>query len=212
MGKLRSHIKGSVTIKGRELVIQYRAYVHKLYGEEGDKNLYLDTAVPEDMITDMLKVVKESHGLSGTDAEKEAKLQATNEWVDKHCNLFYFDIRWLYKFVRHYHEVKYSEADTGFPPGVQYVFPDKRTPTGSSYAVAVLDWVEEQLKDQDLFPESQEDLYLVDFMDKYASKIMTRLFRIYAMIWTSCHPELKLIGATNAAKMWFKWFFYFLKR
>lgn len=103
---------------------------------------------------------------------------------------------------------------TGFPNGIEYHWADSRnqlTPIRCSavqYIDYVVNWVETLLNDNSLFP----DAYDYNFSNGYSptlKRVYTRLFRCFAIVYSSHYTALEELNATAHINTLFKHFMYF---
>lgn len=77
--------------------------------------------------------------------------------------------------------------NNGYPLGVTYRWKDKETGESlllkvDEYVERVIDWVEECVLDEDIFPTDEEALFKDDFQEKHAKKLMSRMLRVFNII------------------------------
>lgn len=80
------------------------------------------------------------------------------------------------------------------------------------YVAAVLDWVEKQVCDEDLFPTDADVNFKFNFKTRHSPKMFQRMFRVFAIIMIN--PALSGIGEreteeTKQLERLFKRFIYF---
>jgi MOB kinase activator 1 len=101
----------------------------------------------------------------------------------------------------------------GFPKGFEYRWTDGetiKTPircSTSEYVDFVMQWVEGELEDPSVFPHGSED-YRADFR-VFTDRILTRLFRVYVLLYTCQFKTLDGLQAVQHLNTCFKHFCFF---
>jgi MOB kinase activator 1 len=135
-----------------------------------------------------------------------------NEWFSMNAMDFHNELQLLTGLVADsWAEQKRGE---GFPKGFEYRWSDGKTIktpirccTGE-YVDFVMQWVEEELENEDLFPQGGRGRYPADFRASMG-RILTRLFRVYVLLYT-CHLQtLETLGAAQHLNTCFKHFTFF---
>jgi MOB kinase activator 1 len=126
-------------------------------------------------------------------------------------------------------------AGDGFPAGFEYLWADGvviRTPikcSSTEYVEYVMNWVEDQINNEAIFPSSSGNiilLYLIyckliniivyvdsPFPRNYLSivkQIFTRMFRIFAIIYSQHFSRLEQLGAAAHLNTSFKHYMFFV--
>eukprot|EP00510_Aplanochytrium_minuta_P005650 CAMPEP_0184006808 /NCGR_PEP_ID=MMETSP0954-20121128/927_1 /TAXON_ID=627963 /ORGANISM="Aplanochytrium sp, Strain PBS07" /LENGTH=209 /DNA_ID=CAMNT_0026285455 /DNA_START=352 /DNA_END=981 /DNA_ORIENTATION=+ len=166
------------------------------------------------MVLDALEIVKEFE--PDLPLEKQRSLayaDSLNEWMASNVFEFFSEISLLYATVEESH-VKLADSGEGkgFPPGAAYQFPGLSDRRASTYVDTVLAWIEDQVHNEKIFPEDEQDPFPSDFVEKYVSDIFKRMFRIYAIILTTCWDALKEHDGRTFATSSFKHFYFFVLR
>jgi len=81
--------------------------------------------------------------------------------------------------------------------------------SGPEYVSVALDWVEAQFEDDRIFPVSEVQLFPKDFLSFYCKEMATRLFRVYAILYTVYLDAVKGQSALAHMNTCFKHFFFF---
>lgn len=102
----------------------------------------------------------------------------------------------------------------GFPPGFEYRWADSRSKTpitvsGPQYVQHVITWVEQEINNPALFPTSAMIAFPKTFLQS-VKQIFTRIFRIYAIIYSHHFSKLETMGAVAHLNTSFKHFLYFV--
>ncbi len=122
----------------------------------------------------------------------------------------------------------------GFPPGFEYRWADSKSKvpvvcSGPEYVGFVLNWIESEINDVSLFPTSACKFYdifvaftinmmiprltAVPFPKHFIPSIKviyTRIFRIFAIVYSHHFSKLEEIGAVSHLNTSFKHFLYFI--
>ena len=103
----------------------------------------------------------------------------------------------------------------GFPPGFEYLWADGvtvKTPivcSSSEYAEYVMAWVEVQVNNEAVFPSSAAAAFPKNYLS-VVKQIFTRMFRLYAIIYTQHFSRLEEMGAAVHLNTSFKHFIFFV--
>ncbi|CAM9835603.1 unnamed protein product [Chrysoparadoxa australica] len=140
-----------------------------------------------------------------------------NEWLAVNTVDFFNEVSLLYGIVSEDAE-RFTRPGEGFPPGFEYLWvpeakPGTRKPTpqkcsAPQYVDYVMTWVEDQINKDELFPTSTETPYPKDFK-KSVVTIFKRLFRVFAIIYTSHFETIEQLGAAAHLNTSFKHFIFF---
>ena len=106
-------------------------------------------------------------------------------------------------------------AGQGFPPGYEYLWADGvkvKNPlrcSGSEYVDYVMTWIEEQINDDNVFPSSTSTPFPRTYAQTVKS-VFTRLFRIFAIVYTQHFVKMEQLGAVAHLNTSFKHFIFFV--
>ena len=67
------------------------------------------------------------------------------------------------------------------------------------YIALLFDWVDELIEDDTVFPKTDDQQFPQDFVKKYATKMFTRLFRVFTHIYYSHFGDLETLSAVPHA-------------
>ncbi|XP_059613170.1 MOB kinase activator-like 3 [Phlebotomus argentipes] len=138
-----------------------------------------------------------------------------NDWLAVHVVDFFNRINLIYGTVSEFCTVNSCATMSGGPryeylwaDGVQY-----RKPTAlpaPRYIELLMDWVECQINNENLFPVSTD----VPFPRSFATlcrKILTRLFRVFVHVYIHHFDRIVSIGAEAHVNTCYKHFYYFVQ-
>ena len=138
-----------------------------------------------------------------------------NEWLAVNTVDFFNEVSLLFGLVTEDdEELPQMDAGEGFPPGFEYLWADGvrvKTPlrcSGPEYVDYVMTWVEDQINDEAIFPSSADTPFPRNYQQTVKS-IFTRLFRIFAIIYTQFFSDIEGIGAAPHLNTSFKHFIFF---
>lgn len=103
----------------------------------------------------------------------------------------------------------------GFPLGFEYLWADGvkiKTPlrcSSTEYVDYVMTWIEEQINNEQLFPTTSDSAFPRNFLT-VVKQVYTRLFRIFAIIYTHHFKRLEDLGAVAHLNTSFKHFCFFI--
>lgn len=103
----------------------------------------------------------------------------------------------------------------GFPSGFEYRWADPRTKSspiscsGPQYINYVLNWVEDEINNETLFPTSSFAPFPKNFLQAI-KVIYTRIFRVFAIVYSYHFQKLEKIGAVSHLNTSFKHFLFFI--
>jgi MOB kinase activator 1 len=106
-------------------------------------------------------------------------------------------------------------AGEGFPLGFEYLWADGvkiKTPircSSTEYVDYVMSWVEEQINNEQVFVTSSDSQFPRNYV-AIVKQIFTRLFRIFAIIYTQHFSRLEELGAVAHLNTSFKHFCFFI--
>jgi MOB kinase activator 1 len=106
-------------------------------------------------------------------------------------------------------------AGEGFPLGFEYLWADGvkiKNPircSSTEYVDYVMSWIEEQINNEQIFVTSADSQFPRNYI-AIVKQIFTRLFRIFAIIYTQHFSRLEELGAVAHLNTSFKHFSFFL--
>jgi MOB kinase activator 1 len=138
-----------------------------------------------------------------------------NEWLSSNIVDFYNELALLCDCVGEAWD-KITHDGEGFPKGFEYRWKDGvrfKKPTRCSstkYVEFVMSWVAAKFDDPAVFPvDSGGGTKYPPKFEQIVQKIMTRLFRVYVIIYTNHKTALTELGALEHLNTCFKHFIYF---
>lgn len=138
----------------------------------------------------------------------------TNEWIASNTVDFFNEVSLIWGIVGENGLPQYA-AGEGFPAGFEYLWADGvtiRTPikcSSTEYVEYVMTWVEDQINNESLFPSSSDTPFPRNYM-AVVKQIFTRMFRIFAIIYTNHFTKLEQMGAAAHLNTSFKHFMFFI--
>jgi len=78
------------------------------------------------------------------------------------------------------------------------------------YIALLFDWVDEQIEDDTVFPKTDDQQFPQDFVKKYATKMFTRLFRVFTHIYYSHFGDLETLSAVPHADTFLLQYYFFV--
>lgn len=128
------------------------------------------------------------------------EMQLQNEWVAENLVDYYQELNMMYNIFLMQNDdwteaLKHPERlpNNGFPPNMKYLW--KKIPESppqevrvDEYMSLVLEWIEEQVLSEDIFPTDGEVYFKIDFIPRYAKKIFQRMLRVFAILLVN--PDL----------------------
>ncbi|XP_022180139.1 MOB kinase activator-like 3 [Myzus persicae] len=136
------------------------------------------------------------------------------DWIAVHVVDFFNRINLIYGTVCDYC------SDTSCPtmsggPKFEYLWADKdrfKKPTplpAPQYVSLLMDWIEAQINNENLFPVSTDVPFPKTFMP-LCKKILTRLFRVFVHVYIHHFDRIISIGAEPHVNTCYKHFYYFI--
>lgn len=128
---------------------------------------------------------------------------------------FFNEISLLWGIVCEMGGVPTAPIGHGFPPGFEYSWADGvkiKKPiacSGPEYVDHVMSWVEEISNNDSIFPSSQDTPFPKSFQATI-KQIFTRMFRIFAIIYTQHYKSIEELGACAHLNTSCKHFLYFV--
>uniref|UniRef100_A0A1L8DXG3 Putative cell cycle-associated protein mob1-1 n=1 Tax=Nyssomyia neivai TaxID=330878 RepID=A0A1L8DXG3_9DIPT len=154
---------------------------------------------------------------SGINLRQVVKLpqgENMNDWLAVHVVDFFNRINLIYGTVSEFCTVTTCPTMSGGPryeylwaDGVQY-----RKPTAlpaPKYIELLMDWVECQINNENLFPVSTDIPFPRSF-STLCRKILTRLFRVFVHVYIHHFDRIVSIGAEAHVNTCYKHFYYFV--
>ena len=138
----------------------------------------------------------------------------TNEWIASNTVDFFNEVSLIWGIVGENGLPQYAPGE-GFPAGFEYLWADGvtiRTPikcSSTEYVEYVMTWVEDQINNESLFPSSSDTPFPRNYM-AVVKQIFTRMFRIFAIIYTNHFTKLEQMGAAAHLNTSFKHFMFFI--
>ncbi|GAB0094606.1 MOB kinase activator-like 3 [Sergentomyia squamirostris] len=138
-----------------------------------------------------------------------------NDWLAVHVVDFFNRINLIYGTVSEFCTVNSCPTMSGGPryeylwaDGVQY---RKPTPLPApKYIELLMDWVECQINNENLFPVSTDIPFPRSFVT-LCRKILTRLFRVFVHVYIHHFDRIVSIGAEAHVNTCYKHFYYFVQ-
>eukprot|EP00047_Mylnosiga_fluctuans_P002963 m.226773 g.226773 ORF g.226773 m.226773 type:complete len:216 (+) comp11477_c0_seq1:60-707(+) len=157
---------------------------------------------------------------SGLDLKKAVLLppgEDPNEWLAMHTVDFFNRINLIYGTVCDFCDRKSCPKMTGGPQ-YEYHWADPQSeefkkPTSVAapdYINLLMEWVERQINDEELFPPSPDIAFPKGFPGA-VKQIFRRLFRVFVHVYYHHFDKLIQIGAEAHVNSCYKHFFYFIK-
>eukprot|EP01039_Chlorochromonas_danica_P009207 gene9207-10167_t len=136
-----------------------------------------------------------------------------NEWLAANTVDFFNEVNLIWDIVNEI-GVENVAVGAGFPPGFEYRWADSRnkSPTacsGPQYVQHVISWVEGEINNEQLFPTSPSVPFPKNFLSS-VKVIFTRIFRVYAIVYSHHFSKLERMGAVAHLNTSFKHFLYFV--
>jgi MOB kinase activator 1 len=122
------------------------------------------------------------------------------EWLAANTVDFFNEISLLWGIITET-GVPSKAPGEGFPPGFEYSWADGvkiKKPiqsSGPAYVEYVITWIEEMINDETLFPISNDVPFPKQF-ETVQKKIYSRMFRVFAIIYSNHLMSLESLGAT----------------
>ncbi|PAA51309.1 hypothetical protein BOX15_Mlig017823g1 [Macrostomum lignano] len=155
-----------------------------------------------------------SAGIDLKEAVKLPRGEDYNDWLAVHVVDFYNRISLIYGTVsEHCTEAACPKMSGGAK--YEYQWADKvqyKKPTSLPapvYIGLLMDWVEEQINDDRLFPGDSQTPFPKNYTAS-VKKILTRLFRVFVHVYIHHFDRLRNIGAEAHVNTCYKHFYYFV--
>lgn len=138
-----------------------------------------------------------------------------NDWIAVHVVDFFNRINLIYGTISDYCTPESCPTMSG-GPRFEYLWADGvkyKKPThlpAPQYINLLIDWVEEQINNEDLFPVSTDVPFPKSFK-QLCSKILTRLFRVFVHVYIHHFDRVVAIGAEPHVNTCYKHFYYFVR-
>jgi len=139
--------------------------------------------------------------------------ETLNDWVNVNTVDFFNEASLLYGMVAEEAEQRFPRAGQGFPPGFEYLWTNvnSRIPIKCSapqYVDFVMSWAEDQINDESVFVVEPDKEYPSNFIP-LAKSVFKRLFRVFAILYSSHFDDIEALGAAPHLNTSFKHFVYF---
>lgn len=137
-----------------------------------------------------------------------------NEWIAANTVDFFNELSLIWGIITDI-GLESVPAGAGFPPGFEYRWTGasrfKNPPpcSGPQYVEYVMAWVDTEINKDSLFPTSSATPFPKNFMQA-VKVIYTRLFRIYAIVYSHHFLKLEELGAVSHLNTSFKHFVFFM--
>ncbi|XP_055700776.1 MOB kinase activator-like 3 [Phlebotomus papatasi] len=155
---------------------------------------------------------------SGINLRQVVRLPAgenMNDWLAVHVVDFFNRINLIYGTVSEFCTVNSCSTMSG-GPRYEYLWADGlnyRKPTAlpaPKYIELLMDWVECQINNENLFPVSTDVPFPRSF-PTLCRKILTRLFRVFVHVYIHHFDRIVSIGAEAHVNTCYKHFYYFVQ-
>lgn len=135
-----------------------------------------------------------------------------NEWLAMSVIDFANEITLIWRMVS-MEGLKNSKPGEGFPRGFEYKWSDRkiRRPircSGTEYVARTIQWVTDQLNDETIFPK-KIDLGFSRTFKACTEHIFSKLFRVYAIVYSNHFDKVEKAGAAAHLNTSFKYFLYY---
>lgn len=138
-----------------------------------------------------------------------------NDWIAVHVVDFFNRINLIYGTISDYCTEESCPTMSGGPrfeylwaDGVKYKKPTKLP--APQYISLLMDWVEEQINNEELFPVSTNIPFPKTF-NTLCSKILTRLFRVFVHVYIHHFDRIVFLEAEPHVNTCYKHFYYFVR-
>eukprot|EP01038_Epipyxis_sp_PR26KG_P015088 gene15088-20301_t len=137
-----------------------------------------------------------------------------NEWLASNAVDFYNELSLIWGIICDVGSNEPNQPGCGFPPGFEYRWAENRTRSpiicsGPEYVDFVMSWVEGEINNEKLFPTSSATPFPKNFLN-CIKVIFTRLFRIFAIVYSHHFSKLEEMGAVSHLNTSFKHFMFFV--
>lgn len=138
-----------------------------------------------------------------------------NDWIAVHVVDFFNRINLIYGTVCDYCTPESCPTMSG-GPRFEYLWADgvkfkKPTPLPApKYVCLLMDWVETQINNENLFPVSTDIPFPKTFIP-LCRKILARLFRVFVHVYIHHFDRIVTIGAEPHVNTCYKHFYYFVR-
>lgn len=234
-GKMTGRTQSTYTLRGRDISLQNTLRkLAKEFKTLGSGNLLRIVDVPTETEQEAIdRAIEEYPDSTEEEQENIGKTEAENEWLAANTVDFYNEVALLYGIVEEFHQKssdslaysklkeefkdmkKFPAFGNGFPQGFQYRIKSAKkdeASTGAEYVNLSMIWLEDQIDNPKIFPETAEDRFPPKFKDKYISEMFKRMFRIFAIIYAVCWPIVLQSAAEAHVNTCFKHFYFFMQR
>ncbi|XP_022241424.1 MOB kinase activator-like 3 isoform X2 [Limulus polyphemus] len=153
-------------------------------------------------------------GINLRDVVKLPPGENFNDWLAVHVVDFFNRINLIYGTVSDFCLEETCPTMSGGPKfeylwadGVKYKKPTQLP--ASKYVSLLMDWVEAQINNEDIFPVKVDVPFPKNFIPT-CKKILTRLFRVFVHVYIHHFDKLVSIGAEAHVNTCYKHFYYFV--
>lgn len=137
-----------------------------------------------------------------------------NEWIAANTVDFFNGVSLIWGLVLDTEMPRFANGE-GFPFGYEYLWADGvniKTPikcSSTEYVEYVMNWVEEHINNENVFPNGSDAVFPRNFMS-LVRQIYTRMFRIFAIVYTQHFSRLEQLGAAAHLNTSFKHYLFFV--
>jgi len=162
--------------------------------------------------------IKATLGSGKVDVRDVVKLppgEDVHEWLAVHCIDFHHEIAVLYGTLQTELCTPHTCPVMSAGPKYTYLWADGqhiKTPIrvpAPEYIEYLMEWVDNQLANEDIFPVTVEQSFPADFMQQ-VKVIFKRLFRVYGHMYHSHFTQFVNLGASKHLNTCFKRFAFFI--
>lgn len=137
-----------------------------------------------------------------------------NEWLASNTVDFFNEVSLIWGIICDLGGNDDLQPRSGFPPGFEYRWSASRSKSpvecsGPQYVDFVMKWVDDEINNETLFPHSADTPFPKNFIS-CIKVIYTRLFRIFAIVYSHHFSKLEQLGAVSHLNTSFKHFIYFI--
>jgi MOB kinase activator 1 len=136
------------------------------------------------------------------------------EWIAVNVVDFFNEVSLIWGIVLET-ELPSYKAGEGFPVGFEYLWADGvviKKPircSSTEYVDYVMSWIEDKINDEGIFPVSESTPFPKNY-GAITKQIFTRMFRIFAIIYTQHFSRVEQLGAAAHLNTSFKHLMYFI--
>ena len=136
------------------------------------------------------------------------------EWIAVNVVDFFNEVSPIWGIVLET-ELPPYKAGEGFPVGFEYLWADGvviKKPircSSTEYVDYVMTWIEDKINDEHIFPVNEESPFPRNY-STITKQIFTRMFRIFAIIYTQHFSRVEQLGAAAHLNTSFKHLIFFI--